>query len=208
MTKKLFFAIFLTTVCCYDFQTEFEQIWRATLEEMRMYSPGPEQKLEHFFCPQGRRGVPGIMGEMGKKELKGCVDLSFVRNEITSYECDVEEAVREIMHKLRSKQIYNDSMPIGMPGFPGYEGRSTSEEIIHQVRTGCYAREQNMTTTNCIATLDIYYDILKTFNNPIQCPHKLYGGIGPRGLRGAPGVEKFIDFEKYLDQICPFKIEN
>jgi len=190
----------------YDYNREFDQVKDAVLKEMKFYS----ENFAHYFCPQGRPGNIGIVGMPGKTEREFSIDTNTLTEQvfIEGYECDVPKAVAYVLQKLEEEKIYVDSMPRGPPGFPGPNGRSSQEEMVRILQNSCFERKFN-TTLPCLSALDVYLDIKKTFESPIECPNIVVGSIGKKGPMGKPGELplKGEEMNNLIDQICPKLLE-
>jgi hypothetical protein len=206
--RVAFFIIFcISFALSIDYEKEFNDIHNRVISKMQAYSPWvletKQQKIDWYFCPQGYRGVPGMMGMPGERLTLNQIeeiDLS----EITKTECDIDAAVDIVLQRLEKHIIYDNGMISGMPGPMGQQGRNSQEELKYQVLTTCYDRHHHHenSTKGCLTTLDVYQHIFKTFQNPIQCPSSLVGRMGTVGLRGKG--DNLLTTKLDFDHICPF----
>lgn len=182
-------AFCFVLVSAYDFEQEYIELHEAVTNRMYHIAPrtiqdnmsNPYAYLKHWFCPQGFPGPAGNMGVPGEKQdLKKITWGPLLEHEV---KCDIQAAVDIIIAKLeRHVPQYDRSMIPGPPGDIGITGRSTTDVIMDTQRQ-CY-----YPTKLCMATQDVYNDLVRRLLRPEHCPSMLVGRMGRRGPPGLDGI--------------------
>ena len=214
-------------VAALQMSPEMAEVTHRVASELAKRSP--KWDVSYYSCRRGKRGVPGMMGQMGENDMPEWTTVDEVREGIFQgmvnpardqpFNCNIDRAV-ELAIKSILKAVpwgpTDTSYPEGPPGIMGKDGEPLSETIRTTLGPMCFASKAAAITTwylpECeftAAIAEVMAARLRETTINALCPVDLEGPPGPAGMQGEPYTYSHPVFrdpntwKKLAQMICP-----